>query len=286
MRSLSILVPFVVSMATALPLRAEKLTFNRDIRPILSDKCFACHGLDATKRKAGLRLDTAEGAYGKGESDLVAITPGNVKASEVWARIVATDKDEVMPPPKSHKTLSAAEKDTLRQWIEQGAVFQKHWAFETPVKVPAPAGLAGARNEVDGFIFDRLQKEGLAPLPEADKETLIRRATFALTGMPPAIAEVDAFLADAAADAYEKVVERLLASPRYGEQMARHWLDVARYGDTHGLHLDNERSMWLYRDWVVGAFNRNLPFDPIHGRTTRGRSVAKRNTGAANRDRF
>ena len=242
-------------------LGAADLTFNRDIRPILSDKCFACHGLDATKRKAGLRLDTAEGAYGKGESELVAVKAGDPKASELWVRINATDKDEVMPPPKSHKTLSAAEKETLRKWIEQGAGYQKHWSFEQPVKTAVPAGLPGVKHPVDAFIFDRLENEGLAPLAEADKETLIRRATFALTGMPPTIAEVDAFLADTGADAYEKVVDHLLASPRYGEQMARHWLDIARYGDTHGLHLDNERSMWLYRDWVVGAFNRNLPFD-------------------------
>ena len=249
------------SLLAVTPLSAKELTFNRDIRPILSDKCFACHGLDTTKRKAGLRLDTAEGAYGKGESDLVAVKPGDPAGSELWARINATDADEVMPPPKSHKTLSAVERATLRKWIEQGAGYQKHWSFETPVKAALPAGFPNARNAVDAFIFDRLKNEGLAPLPDGDKETLIRRVTFALTGMPPTIAEVDAFLAENSADAYEKVVDRLLASPRYGEQMARNWLDVARYGDTHGLHLDNERSMWLYRDWVIGAFNRNLPFD-------------------------
>ena len=163
-----------VGLFASAPLFAKQLTFNRDIRPILSDKCFACHGLDATKRKSGLRLDTAEGAYGKGESDLVAVKPGDPKGSEIWARINATDKDEVMPPPKSHKTLSAAEKETLRKWIEQGAGYQKHWSFETPVKAAVPAGLPGVRNAVDAFIFDRLKNEGLAPLPEADKETLIR----------------------------------------------------------------------------------------------------------------
>ena len=241
----------------------EPLSFNRDIRPILSDKCFACHGFDAKHRKAELRLDTLEGGHGKSKSGEVAIKPGDAAGSEVWKRINETDPDEIMPPPDSHKKLTAAEKEVLKKWMEQGAPYQNHWAFETPVKSavpPVPSGLS-ARNEVDAFVLDRLRKEGLVALPEADKETLIRRITFTLTGMPPSLAEVGEFLADASPDAYEKAVDRLLASPAYGEQMGRHWLDVARYGDTHGLHLDNERSMWLYRDWVVGAFNRNLPFD-------------------------
>ncbi len=247
-----------VLAASALPASAEPRSFNKDIRPILSDKCFACHGIDAAHRKGELRLDTQEGAFGKAESGAVAIKPGDPKGSELWVRINATDEDEIMPPPKSHKTISPAEKERIREWIEQGAKYQKHWAFEAPVKATPPA--TTGRNAVDAFIFDRLKREGLAPLPEADKSTLIRRASFALTGLPPSLADVDAFLADASPDAYEKVVDRLLASPQYGEEMARHWLDVARYGDTHGMHLDNERSMWLYRDWVVGAFNRNLPF--------------------------
>lgn len=241
---------------------SEKLSFNKDIRPILSDKCFACHGFDAKHREADLRLDLAEGAY-REKDGFIPITPGDLAKSEVWARINSTDEDEVMPPPKSHKTLSAAEKATIRRWIEEGAVYQKHWAFEAPVKPapPTPAPGVKVRNELDAFLFDRLKKENLAPQAEADKETLIRRVTFALTGLPPTMAEVDAFLADGAPDAYEKVVDRLLASPRYGEQMARHWLDVARYADTHGMHLDNERQTWAYRDWVVGAFNRNLSFE-------------------------
>jgi cytochrome c553 len=243
--------------------RAGVRTFNKDIRPILSAKCFSCHGFDAKNRKANLRLDTLEGAQGAGKSGAVAIRPGDVPGSELWKRIQSADADEVMPPPDSHKVLTAAEKEILQEWIAQGAGYQKHWAFEAPVKPevpPMPVWMTG-RNEVDRFIFDRLKTEAQTPLPEADKETLIRRVTFALTGLPPSLAEVEPFLSDASPDAYEKCVDRLLATPAYGEQMARHWLDVARYGDTHGLHLDNERSMWLYRDWVVGAFNRNLPFD-------------------------
>ena len=246
-------------------LRAEeRLSFNRDIRPIMSDKCFACHGLDAAHRKGELRLDTPEGAYAKGESGKVAVVPGNAAESELLKRInLAADDDDVMPPLKSHKTLSSAEKATIQKWIEQGASYQKHWAFETPVKAEIPTLPPGipVRQPMDAFIFQKLQKEGLTPQPETDKESLLRRVTLTLTGFPPSIAEIDAYLADAAPDAYEKAVDRLLASPAYGEQMARPWLDVARYGDTHGLHLDNERSMWLYRDWVVGAFNRNLPFN-------------------------
>ena len=248
------------SLAT---LRAEeKLTFNRDIRPILSDKCFACHGTDAKHRKADLRLDTLEGAT-MNRDGAVAIRPDDLQQSEAWARINSTDEDEVMPPPNSHKTLSAAEKETFRRWIEQGAPYQKHWAFEPPVKATPPAVKAAerVRNPIDAFLFSRLEKLGLTPQPEADRITLIRRVTLALTGLPPTPKEVGAFLADEAPGAYERVVDRLLASPRFGEHMAHWWLDLARYADTHGLHLDNERQMWLYRDWVIGAFNRNLPFN-------------------------
>jgi hypothetical protein len=249
----------------------DKLQFNRDIRPILSDKCFACHGVDAKKREAKLRLDT-DTAYKSNDDGDVAITPGDLSKSEVWERITSTDKDDIMPPAKAHKTLTAAQKETIKRWIEQGAPYQKHWAFEEPVKAPVP--VLGAQSSVlsnlpagrsigaiDAFIAQRLEKERLQFSPEADRETLIRRVTFDLTGLPPTAAEVDAFLADPSPDAYDKVVTRLLASPHYGEQMAHYWLDEARYGDTHGLHLDNERSMWPYRDWVIKAYNENLPFD-------------------------
>lgn len=240
-------------------LRAEDVpTFNRDVRPILSDACFACHGFDAKKRKADLRLDTAEGAL----ADLggyAAVVPGKPEESELWKRIVTTDPDEVMPPPEHHKTLGEKEKDILRRWIEGGAAYEEHWSFVPPVKPKVPD--TGAADPIDAFVRDRLAAEGLQASPEADRETLIRRVTLDLTGLPPTVAEVEAFLADSSPDAYGKWVDSLLARPTYGEHMARYWLDLARYADTHGLHLDNERSMWPYRDWVVRAFNDNLPFD-------------------------
>jgi hypothetical protein len=237
----------------------KPLTFNRDIRPILADKCLSCHGQDAKKREADLRMDTFEGAT----ADLGgtrAIVPGDLDQSELWTRVTSDDEDEVMPPPSSHKTLSDDEKALLRRWILEGAAYQKHWAFE-PIQKPALPTVANATQPIDAFLLERLQAESLTPQGTADKETLIRRVAFALTGLPPTVAEVDTYLADEAADAYEKMVDRYLASPRYGEEMARHWLDVARYADTHGLHLDNDRQMWAYRDWVVKAFNDNLPFD-------------------------
>ncbi|TCO91331.1 cytochrome c [Chthoniobacter flavus] len=242
----------------------EKLQFNRDIRPILSDNCFACHGTDSKKREAGLRLDIPESAFKANDDGDIAITPGDIAKSEVWQRIISDDKDDMMPPPKAHKTLTAGQKDTIKHWIEQGAKYQKHWAFEAPLKPPVPelrSPNSDLRNPIDAFIDERLQKEGLTPSPEADRETLLRRVTFDLSGLPPTPAETDAFLADKSPDAYDKVVDRLLANRHYGEHMAHYWLDQARYGDTHGLHLDNERSMWPYRDWVVDAYNRNLPFD-------------------------
>ncbi|MCU0960483.1 MAG: PSD1 and planctomycete cytochrome C domain-containing protein [Pirellulaceae bacterium] len=238
---------------------ARPLSFNRDIRPILADKCFACHGQDAKAREADLRLDTLEGATADlGGSQ--AIVPGDPDASALWERISSDDEDVVMPPPDAHKPMTEAEKTRLRQWIEQGAPYQKHWAFE-PIERPAPPSGPGATHPVDAFLAVPLQAAGLTPQPVADRATLIRRVAFALTGLPPTLSEVDAFLADDSPQAYERMVDRYLASPRYGEEMARHWLDVARYADTHGLHLDNERQMWLYRDWVVNAFNQNLPFD-------------------------
>jgi hypothetical protein len=237
------------------------LSFNQDIRPILSDKCFFCHGFDVKHREADRRLDIPEGAYAVLDG-VQAIKPGDLEGSDVWTRIISKDKDEVMPPPKSHKTLTDKEKATIKQWIEEGAVYQKHWAFEAPVKhEPPKADGYRVNNPIDSFIGDRLKREKLTMTAEADRETLIRRVSFALTGLPPALKELDDYLGDNGEGAYERMVDRYLASPRYGEEMGRFWLDVARYGDTHGLHLDNERQMWAYRDWVVRAFNDNLPFD-------------------------
>ena len=239
----------------------QQVQFNRDLRPIMSDTCFKCHGPGT--RKAALRLDLREEALKPAESGATPIVPGKPDQSEIVRRVFAADEGEVMPPPEAHKTLTAEQKELFRRWVEQGAVYEKHWSFEPPVKPPVPqvAEAAQAANPIDAFIAQRLAREGLTMSPEADRSTLIRRVSFALTGLPPTPAEVDRFVSDPSADAYQNMVDRYLASPRYGEEMARHWLDLARYADTHGLHLDNERQMWPYRDWVVRAFNDNLPFD-------------------------
>lgn len=254
-----------MAMATsAMGLSADNVLFNRDIRPLLSDQCFACHGFDAKKRKAGLRLDLAEGAFAANKEGRVAIKPGDPDGSELWRRLNSSDPEEVMPPPESHKTLSDSQKSLLKRWIQQGARYQKHWSFESPVAstIPTPANEAWAvQNPIDRFIQARLAAEKLAPTPEANPALLARRLSFDLRGLPPTPAEVAAFESDRQPGAYERLVDRWLDSPRYGEQMGRHWLDVARYADTHGLHLDNEREIWAYRDWVVRAFNRNLSFD-------------------------
>ena len=253
---------FIVSGMAALGGTNAPVLFNRDIRPVLSDTCFPCHGFDANKRKADLRLDTPEGAAAPHQGRQ-AVKAGDLAGSELWRRVTATDPKLRMPPPDSIKKLRPEQIARLRRWIEDGAVYQKHWAFESPVRPDLPAVIRTnwERKAMDRFILAKLEERQLEPSPEASKETLIRRLTLDLTGLPPSLPEVDAFLADSTADACERLVDRLLASPRYGEHLARYWLDLARYGDTHGLHLDNERSLWPYRDWVVSAFNRNLPFD-------------------------
>jgi hypothetical protein len=246
------------------PADAErKVDYRRDVRPILSDKCFTCHGPDEKERKAGLRLDTADSARAAGESGEIAVVPGKSAESELLRRISHDDASMRMPPESTGKSLSPEEIEILRKWIDQGAEWAGHWAFAAPER-PAPPTIsneAWVLNPIDRFIQERLDREGLKPSDKADKVTLIRRLTYDLTGLPPTPAEIDAFLADDSPEAYKRVVERLLESPRFGEHMSRYWLDAARYGDTHGLHLDNERSMWKYRDWVIDAFNRNLPFD-------------------------
>ncbi|MEQ1861938.1 MAG: PSD1 and planctomycete cytochrome C domain-containing protein [Chthoniobacteraceae bacterium] len=252
-------------IATALTLGAhagEKLAFNRDVRPILSDKCFACHGPDAAQRKGKLRLDQRDAALTGGESG-AAFVPGKPDESEVMKRIVSTDRDEVMPPPKAHKALTAAQRETLRRWISEGAEYEPHWAFIAPkrAELPPVKNAAWVKNAVDRFILARLEREGLTPSPEADVATLIRRVTLDLTGLPPTPEEVNTFLGDTGADAYERLVERLLASPRYGERMAIDWLDAARFADSNGYQVDRDRELWPWRDWVIRAFNENKPFD-------------------------
>ncbi|MFT5124776.1 MAG: hypothetical protein ACI97B_003414 [Verrucomicrobiales bacterium] len=237
----------------------EPLRFNQDIRPILSDHCFACHGFDAKKRKADLRLDVAESAFADHDG-VRAIVPGKVEESALWERIQSSDDDDIMPPPDFHKPLSPTEKATLKQWIGEGAPYEAHWAFVKPRKADVPQR-PGVIHSIDAFLQARLEREGLAPAPPADRETLIRRATLDLTGLPPTLAEIDAFLADTRPDAWSRLIDELMTRPTYGEHMARYWLDLARYADTHGMHLDNKRSMWPYRDWVVRAYNKNLPFD-------------------------
>ncbi len=237
------------------------VVFNRDVRPILTNKCLACHGRDVAKREADLRLDTFEGATGMA-GGTVAIVPGNLDESEFWARITSDDLNERMPPPDSHKELSPAEIETLRKWIASGAQYQKHWSFEPVASVAPPAELfTRGGNPIDAFVLARLNKKNWRLKPEADRSILIRRVSFVLTGLPPTPLEVDRFLSDNSPNAFEQMVDRYLTSPHYGEEMARHWLDIARYADTHGLHLDNERQIWAYRDWVVKSFNRNQRFD-------------------------
>lgn len=248
-----LLISTLLNAAVVVTSAGEPLSFNEVIRPILSDNCFACHGIDEKHRKADLRLDTAEGAYA--ENDGRAIVPGDPAKSEAWLRIISDDPEEVMPTPKSHKPpLKAEQRALIKRWIEEGAKYEKHWAFE-------PLPNADSAVSIDHFIGERLAKAGLQPAPQAEKATLLRRLTLDLTGLPPSFAELDAFLADPALDAYERAVKRLLQSPHYGEHMARPWLDAVRYADTHGMHFDNMRSVWPYRDWVVRAFNENLAFD-------------------------
>ncbi len=252
-----------VSLMSGAVLAQDKLSFNRDIRPILSENCFSCHGPDKNQRKANLRLDQVESATAKAESGAVAVVPGKISDSELVKRILSTNDDEVMPPRSTGKKLTAAQVETLKKWVQQGAEFQGHWSFLKVERPQAPKLADETRvvNDIDRFVLSRLEKEKLKPQAEADKVSLIRRTTLDLTGLPPTPAEVDAFLSDTAPNAYEKVVDRLLASTRFGENQARIWLDQARYGDTHGLHLDNERSMWKYREWVINAFNGNKPFN-------------------------
>jgi cytochrome c553 len=257
--------PGLVALAIALcfggnSLSAEdaRVEFNRHVRPILLDTCFACHGPDSASRQADLRLDKREIAV-----DLGAITPGDPESSEMIRRILSEDESERMPPPETKKLLTAAQKELLQRWIREGAEYQPHWSLIAPARpaIPQVGNTWWVRNPIDSFIGSRLEVAGLAPAPEADRRTLVRRLSLDLTGLPPTPEVVEAFVNDSSPDAYERLVDQLLASPKWGEHRARYWLDAARYGDTHGIHIDNYREIWAYREWVIEAFNANMPFD-------------------------
>ncbi|GGM88297.1 hypothetical protein GCM10010967_21150 [Dyadobacter beijingensis] len=243
----------------------DKLDYNQHVKPVLSDKCFACHGPDKAKQKGGLRLDMAESAWHKvsKNSGRTAIEPGDLADSEFFHRIISADPDFVMPTPESHLSLSAREKAILIRWIDEGAEYKPHWAFVKPEmpEVPDTRHENLAVNPIDHFVFKKLEEEKLQPSAQADKELLLRRVSLDLTGLPPTLAETDAFLRDNAPNAYEKQVDRLLASPHYGEKMAVDWLDLARFADSHGYTVDRLRDMSPYRDWVIGAFNKNMRYD-------------------------
>jgi len=245
-------------LVPSLSIGGEDLKYNRAIRPILRDNCFQCHGPDSGSRKADLRLDRRDAAI-KAE----AIKPGDLAGSELIARIFSDDAEEVMPPPESHHQLSLDQKTILRRWVEAGAEYQPHWSFIAPKKgePPAVSDPAWSRTEVDRFLHAKMDEQGLSPSAPADRRTLARRVSLDLTGLPPTPSVVDAFVADRSPDAYEKLVDQFLASPAWGEHRGRYWLDAARYADTHGIHFDNFREVWSYRDWVIDALNANMPFD-------------------------
>lgn len=255
---------FILYPTTDVVRGADRVSFNRDIRPILADSCLQCHGPDDRQRKAGLRLDDKTSALKPAESGQPAIVPGNVAGSELVNRILTADDSLRMPPAGSGKSITANQIELLKQWISEGAEYEGHWAFSPPVRAAIPniePPKAVIRNPIDAFVQSKLDRHGLKPAPEADKLTLIRRVTFDLTGLPPTPTEVDAFLQDSSPEAYEKVVDRLLKSSRYGERMAQQWLDYARYADSNGFQVDSSRFQWPWRDWVINAFNDNLPFD-------------------------
>lgn len=247
-----------LGLPTAAPAADAPLSYNEHIRPILVENCFSCHGADSASREADLRLDRRDDAIEYG-----AIVPGDPDSTLMLDRVYADDPDEMMPPPETKKTLSDEQKALLTRWVKEGAEYEPHWSFIPPARPALPAVQKSdwVRNPIDQFILARLEADGLAPAAEADRRTLARRVAFELTGLPPDPALVEAFVLDPHADAYERLVDTLLASLEWGEHRGRHWLDYARYADTHGIHFDNYREMWTYRQWVINAFNRNMPFD-------------------------
>ena len=258
------LIGILILVLSGSALGEDRIDFNRQVRPILSNHCFTCHGPDAGTRESGFRLDVRDSAVGEADSGERVIVPGDSAASELIRRVTAESEFERMPPPEGPKQLTAKQIATLKQWIDQGAEYQPHWSFIPPREIEPPTSAASAnwrRNEIDDFVAARLQREGLQPAPTASRETLIRRVAFDLTGLPPTLDEIDTFLADTSPDAYAAMVDRYLASPAYGEHMARHWLDLARYADSNGYQYDTERQQWVWRDWVIDAYNCNMPFD-------------------------
>src|SRR5215213_7966636 len=248
----------LLALAAVVPAAPGKLEYNRDVRPILADNCFACHGPDSAARKADLRLDQRDMAMDGG-----AIVPGKPDQSPLVERIYSADKSEVMPPHKTNKKLTDAQKAVLKQWVAEGADYQPHWSFIPPTRTPLPTvkNERWVKNPVDRFILARLEAAGLTPAPEADRRTLARRLALDLTGLPPDPKDVEEVVGDKSAEWYEKYVDKLMRSSAWGEHRGRYWLDAARYADTHGIHFDNYREVWAFREWVIRAFNQNKPFD-------------------------
>ena len=254
-----ILIALAISTAISSTAKSKDVQYNRDVLPILSANCFACHGADRVTRQADLRLDQAESAFANRDG-ITAIRPGKPKQSEVVSRIFSNNPDNQMPPPDHDQQLTNAERQILKSWIERGARYEKHWAFVAPINPAVPKTRWGT-NEIDSFVFTRLKQENLRPQPRATREQLIRRASIDITGLPPTLDQVDRFLADESSDAFEDIVDELLDSPRYGERMANWWLDGAHYGDSHGYDNDLENTQWPWRNWVIEAFNSNMPFN-------------------------
>ena len=273
------LIVFSILALPAICMADPNVRFNRDVRPILSDRCFHCHGPNEHDRQADLRLDRAEGPDGayRELDGSQAIKPGSIADSAIWYRLTTEDDDGMPPPDSSKRPLTDRRKAIIKRWIEEGAVYTDFWAFVPPRKpaLPEVENRRWSQQPIDRFVLHRLEAEGLTPSPTADRRTLIRRLSFDLTGLPPTREEIHNFLADTSADSYERLVDRLLAKPQYGEHMTKYWLDLVRFADTNGIHHDHYREMTPYRDWVIRAFNQNLPYDEFRQVPARGRPVSR-----------
>src|SRR5580704_8972544 len=261
LKSLVVMTPLAPAGRLCAVESGKAIDFDREIRPIFSESCYACHGPDETKRKAGLRLDRKDGAFKELKGGTYAIVPGDMAKSELVRRITTSDPDDQMPPPNSGKSLTKAQIALLQRWVSSGAKWEAHWSFMAPKKpsIPRVKNKKWPHNPIDNFVLARLQQEGLKPSPPADQKKLLRRLSLDLTGLPPTPAQLAVWSSHA--DPVRAAVNELLNSPHYGERMASDWLDVARYSDTHGFNNDSLRSMWPWRDWVVRAFNQNMPYD-------------------------